>query len=803
MKRTYIQSTGSKSTKIHKWLFVALLILFSFANLYAADYTVEQWRVVEISLTSSESYTDPLNDVDVTAIFSGPDGITIVRPAFWDGGTSWKVRFAPTVTGNWTMTTTSTITSNAGLQNISKTIQCNAYTDSLEIYKHGFLKVSPNKRYMVYNDESPFFWLGDTHWQMFDYERDDECNYGDNCGSQFKHVVKDRMAKGFTVYQTYPDAGVNDGGGNAHVANWWSTKYTRLDPVAFQKYFDPKMKYLADNGFVVALGCGVHWRSTESVGLTGMKLLAKYMVARYGAYPVVWITGQEVDIKPEEAAIWKEVAKTIDSYDGYKHPLTGHMSPTKYTWGDETWHTWFAVQGGHGTTRTYCSQALYKGYWNYLPTQPFLESEAKYEDVDCGGLNDATDERVAAYKSIQCGSLGFTYGVSGIWAMKWDTKVAGWDSYSKYPWYVGVDAPGSTYMKYLKQFYTSFAWEKLVPRFSDPAWCSFVNPETAILSSMSDAERFVVYFYNTSITTGILKNLSDSKTYSARWFNPTTGKSILISDAIRSTGGIYTIPSKPDTKDWLLLVEDVNAKSSLPVGEDQAVSLNKTTMISSSSASGFTGTQAVDNSSRTYWCAANGTFPQWLSVDLGVNTKLSLIQTKFYANEQWKYKIEGSEDNSNWSSLANHTAGANGYFMNDTVRGNFRYVRLTVTGASVDWAAVREFTVFSQSSGQSTGVNEIALLNEGGATLSTFPNPSKGRTNIIFSLQKPSQAEIQIFNSRGQLIESLGSSQYSSGVHSLVWEASQQPNGIYLAVLKMNNKMLRSKIVKIFLNLTK
>ena len=781
--------------KINKVLIVSILSLFSFVNIIAADFTVEQWRVMEIPLTSSTTYADPFNDVDVTAIFTGPDGSSITRPSFWDGGTTWRIRFAPTLIGTWTYTITSTDVTNAGLHHQTGNVQAIAYTGDLPIYKKGFLKVSSNKRYMVYNDETPFFWLGDTHWQMSDYERDGECNYGDNCGSQFKHVVKDRMAKGFTVYQTYPDAGVNDGGGNVHVANWWSTKYTRLDPVAFQKYFDPKMTYLAENGFVVALGCGVHWLSTESVGLTGMKMLAKYMVARYGAYPIVWITGQEVDIKPDEMLIWKEVAKTIDSYDSYKHPLTGHLAVNEnYTWGQETWHAWFAVQGGHGTTRTYRDQAFYKGFWNYLPTQPFLEAEAKYEDVDCGGLNDAIDERVAAYKSIQCGSLGFTYGVSGVWAMKWDTKIAGWDSYSKYPWYVGVDAPGSTYMKYMKQFYNSFAWEELVPRYSDPLWCSFINPETSILTSTPDAARYVVYFYNSTTTTGTLKNMTDTKTYSARWYNPGTGKSILISDAVSSIGGNYIIPQKPDNKDWLLLVEYATAKSNLPAGDELPVSLNKATTVSTFSATGFTGIQTVDNSPRTYWCAGNGTFPQWLSVDLGVNTELSFIQTKFYANEQWKYKIEGSVDNIIWMSLASHTDGAVGYFMKDSVIGSFRYIRITVTGSTVDWAAIREFSVYSRSGTVPTEVGNILVPENDDATLSAFPNPSNGSTNISFNMQKPSQAEIQIFNSQGQLIENLGSALYSPGVHSLVWDATQQPNGIYLVVLTMKDKVLKHKI---------
>jgi len=795
MKKSLIQSNKTKSTSFYTGLLAILTVLFSFVHVRAAEYSVDQWRVVEITLTSVVTYADPFQDIELTATFTGPNNEVITRPAFWDGGTTWRVRFAPTRTGTWTYSTTCSDATNTGLHNLTGHVQATAYTGRLPIYKNGFLKVSANKRHMVYNDETPFFWLGDTHWQMSDYERDGECNYGDNCGSQFRHVAKDRKAKGFTVYQTYPDAGVNDGGGNVHVVNWWTTKYTRLDPVAFQKYFDPKMAYLADSGFVVALGCGVHWLSTESVGLNGLKMLARYMVARYGAYPVVWFTAQEVDIKPEEAAIWKEVAKTIDYYDSYKHPLTGHMAyNSSYIWGKETWHTWFAVQGGHGTSGTYQNQSFYKGFWNYLPTQPFLEAEAKYEDVDCGGLNTATDDRVAAYKSIQCGSLGFTYGVSGIWAMKWDTNVAGWDSYSKYPWYVGVDAPGSTYMKYLKQFYTSFAWDKLVPRFSDPAWCSFVNPETSILSSTPDAERYVVYFYQAARTTGTLKNLSDTKTYCARWFNPATGKSILISEAVNPVGGAYTIPQKPDTNDWLLLVEDANALSILPTGDEMPVSLNKTTTVSTSSASGFTGAQAVDNSPRTYWCAGNGSFPQWLSVDLGVNTELSAIRTKFYANEQWKYTIEGSVDHILWSALANHTDGAAGYLMTDSVRGNFRYIRITITGASVDWAALREFSVFSRPVVVPTGVVNIPAAGNSDATLTSFPNPASGSTTISFNIPKPAQADIRIFNCRGQLIDNMGSAEYTPGVHSLVWDATQQPTGIYLAVLKIKGSVLKHKI---------
>jgi hypothetical protein len=34
-------------------------------------------------------------------------------------------------------------------------------------FSHGKLKVSENKRFLVYEDESPFFYLGDTGWELF------------------------------------------------------------------------------------------------------------------------------------------------------------------------------------------------------------------------------------------------------------------------------------------------------------------------------------------------------------------------------------------------------------------------------------------------------------------------------------------------------------------------------------------------------------------------------------------------------------------------------------------------------------
>src|SRR6202035_2449022 len=100
----------------------------------------QQWRMMEITLNSSKKYAHPFEGVEVDATFTGPGGVVIVRPAFWNGSGVWKIRFAPTETGNWTMNTSCSDKENKKLNNISQTIQCVPYTGNLDIYKYGFLK---------------------------------------------------------------------------------------------------------------------------------------------------------------------------------------------------------------------------------------------------------------------------------------------------------------------------------------------------------------------------------------------------------------------------------------------------------------------------------------------------------------------------------------------------------------------------------------------------------------------------------------------------------------------------------------
>jgi len=128
-----------------------------------ADYIVERWRMQELSFTSTADYANPFGDIELDVIFTGPDNVTMVMPAFWDGGDTWKVRFAPTELGLWTYESFCSNEADAGLHGLGGTITCVPYEGDLDIYQRGFVKAVPDTRYFVYADGMPFFYLGDTH----------------------------------------------------------------------------------------------------------------------------------------------------------------------------------------------------------------------------------------------------------------------------------------------------------------------------------------------------------------------------------------------------------------------------------------------------------------------------------------------------------------------------------------------------------------------------------------------------------------------------------------------------------------
>lgn len=689
-----------------------------------ADYKTEVWKPVEITFTSTVEYKKPYSSTEIDAVFTHTDGTTITLPGFWKEGNTWAVRFSPTKVGQWTYKVTCKDAANTGL-NGEGTIEAVASTSEEELHKHGFIKVKENTRYYMYDDGTPFFWLGDTNWQAFSNVSTEICNYpGCDCSNQFKHIVDNRKAKGFNVYQTYfvPEAG------NGEKSVWKDMGiFERPNEEIFNNKVDKMFEYLNEEGFVIALGFGCHnatMASTMGWDADAYLRFARYIVARYACYSIVWISGQEITDETAAQAKGKnvfeaymELSAKVEELDGYKHPNSAHMYPSyanqpmQITLDKAQWHDSWTVQGGQGGYAK--AKEMYRSYYtacNRGVFKPFIEAENNYEDINCSGFTGYDANRWSAWKAILCGSAGFTYGVAGIWANCFSTSTfTGWfdgkgGSFNYEPWYIGLDKPGSYEMTYMKRFFETIPeWWKLNPAFFNIGYGEFLKNEKSVLASKMDASTMVAYFYDTENTeTGTLKSLDKNATYTSYWFNPLTGKFILIEKDIKTGNGTYVIPERPTSSDWVFLITTADL-GTIPM-EEAYVDLNpnydlvqvtgsmvKPVAVTAIGGISYTGKNKAsqtmtdntsylyDNDPSTVWKPFADRPTQTFLFDLGDYHNLSgLVINTAEGTVIPRFRIEGSNDLKDWTIITNTAvrSAENPGKASEPLKGTYRYVKV-------------------------------------------------------------------------------------------------------------------------------
>lgn len=589
------------------------------------EVTVEQWRSTEIELTSTGTYPSPL-EVEVDAVFTSDSGTKITRPAFWDGASTWRVRFAPTEVGDWTMTTVSSEPGDTGLHGVTASVAATPYEGDLEIYQRGFLRATEGERHLEYADGTPFFYLGDTHW-ILPHERFDTSN-APGVESQFAYVVDKRVDQGFTVYQSEPiwqphDEGVSDHDRDDEedVANL-SDGFDQTDLPGFAN-LDQKFAYIADAGLVHA-NAQITWAldpATYPDVYTDeyMAELGRYWVARYGAYPVIWTMAQEIDqnmydaFTPQAMSKWYSAGAAVAANDDYGQVIMPHMENTSSavastsTWKDKPWHDAFGAQFQD------LSVPAAKDFWQSSPHKPAILYEAAYEDF----WTDARGARNAGWFAFQNGMYGYGYGVSGVWndvySAPGDPIDAGTDYQlpSNYQWWFdGANRDTADQLGHLGDFYTARDWWKYEPRFDDPTWGSL--PSATYLSSIG-SDSFIAFFGDDNLTVGngTLAHLDPAAQYSASWFDPRTGDTASIGTIRATSAGRWEVPVKPTKDDWVLSLDRVSA--SLPDGNLAAGAV----AVANSELPQHPAAHAVDADVTTSWRSCDECGAQaWLELQL-------------------------------------------------------------------------------------------------------------------------------------------------------------------------------------------
>lgn len=539
----------------------------------------ETWRAVEIAFHSAVVYPNPLLDAELNVTFTSAGGARFAVPGFWDGGKTWRVRFAPPEAGAWQYTTACTNAADAGLQGQSGNVTVRPYQGSLEIYRRGFLQTVPGKRHFLYGDGTPFFYLGDTHWSM-PAEPFDE---------MFLKVIAKRVTQGFTVYQSEPL------GARYFLANGLDD----ADLPGFRD-LDRRFQAIAEAGLVHANAELFFPPEIVKPCYTDdyLQKLCRYWVARFGAYPVLWTTAQEVDNDfyfdrgdrhfNAQSNPWKKVLAWVHQFDPYRQPGSAHMEfasgkpepavlPPKdqaprYGFGvmastssfrDVTGHSWYAVQWTP-PNNSGIPWSTVKDFWNNGQGKPVVNYEGSYDHL--WTLEEGA--RQQGWTAFLNGMCGLGYGAIDIWLyrsrydMDRDSvrgSVTVTVAQKQTPWTESVDFPSATQLGvHLKKLLNEVAWWNLTPRFDDKTWFA-PNPGAWYSLATNGSEVYVLYLYNgASTATGTLGRLRP-ETHQARWFNPRTGDTVSLGSFQpepdpQGAEAHWTVPTKPTAADWVLVV---------------------------------------------------------------------------------------------------------------------------------------------------------------------------------------------------------------------------------------------------------
>ncbi len=557
----------------------------------------ERWVACEIDFVSDKTYDDPVYTADLDVVFHhAASGKTLVIPGFWDGGTAWKVRFAPTEEGEWTFYTTCTDRENSGLHHRTGTVACTAYTGELDVYKHGFVTTQPGKSYFVHADGTPFFYLGDTYWTLPLMELD---SYGSvetqkNAGitaeeaeangitSQFTYIMDYRAAQGYTVIQSQPLGWWTNPGQNGWFADTEQNIYTYgVNDIMLEKFqqYDRYFAYIAEKGFVhsnTQFGYPTALM-TEYFGgkITDEQLekLCRYWVARYSAYPVMWATTQEGDndyygdrgdcAATPETNPWLKVFEYVQKYDAYDHPSTCHQEHWGYTsvknsaFGPLDGHTWYAAQY-NGSSKTLPDFRLLREYWNNPGAKPVVNYEGRYDHFWTGSYGS----RAQGWLAFMNGQVGYGYGVQPIWNIFWSgngiTNWTGSDEWGAFnlddTWLEGLRAEAGEQVTYIKDFLCAYEWWRLTPCF-DQSYFYKLGRFSGVFCHI-DNELYLGYCYgpnNKRESFGTLTAMENGD-YEVTWFNCQTGE-YAEPFTVTVTDGTYKIPARPGEGDWAISVK--------------------------------------------------------------------------------------------------------------------------------------------------------------------------------------------------------------------------------------------------------
>ncbi|MEV6592116.1 DUF4038 domain-containing protein [Streptomyces acidicola] len=381
--------------------------------------SVPAWRETELSLTAERSHTNPYLDVELWAEFTHvPTGTVLRRPAFWDGGSTWLVRFAsPLASGLWNWRTDGNV-DDPGLVGRTGELAVVAGESADRFQRYGFWRMSPGGRSLVHADGTPALLVADTAWALPWRATPDDVRV----------YAADRAEKGFNavlLMSVQPDMHARgsrdrteDEGFDVGFEDLKDGRLTDLNPAYFQ-YLDGLLDILGDHGLVPVLQPvfqGFGWKGRSVAGTVvppeEYARYCRYLVARYGARPAIYLVGADGSgEEPQLVAGGEE----IEAWDAYGQPCGLHYRPNGHNRAhqDAAWLDFQWCQTGH---RGEHLPERVADMWRNEPVKGVANGEPTYENSGEKGKSSGWWQGHEAWSNLCAGgTMGVVYGAGSLW----------------------------------------------------------------------------------------------------------------------------------------------------------------------------------------------------------------------------------------------------------------------------------------------------------------------------------------------------------------------------------------------------
>jgi hypothetical protein len=517
-------------------------------------------RVAEWPLGSAEG-VDPsaLVDLSVTA----PSGSELRVPAFATADGMLRVRYSSAEIGvhTWRIEGPGSFPREAGEIEVADLSESNA------LIAHGPLEVSADRRSLQHADGSPFFWLGDTWWMGL-------CSRL-RWPDELRRLAADRVAKGFTVIQLvaglFPDMAAFDERGD-NEAGWpWKREWEALNP-AWWDLADLRIEWLIAQGLVPCIfgswGYYLPW-----MGVERLKRHWREMIARWGAYPVVWcLAGEGVMAwylhkkDPEQVARdqavqragWTEVGRYVQEADPFDRPVTIHPTQRgRLQVEDDSVLDFEMLQTGHGDRLSLpMTVRLVTEAHAQVPRMPVINGEVCYEGI----LESCREEvqRLMFWASILSGTCGHTYGANGICQLNragepYRASPHGF-SWGDTPWDEAMDLPGSAQLGRFRRLLERWEWWRIEPHpeWVEPRWSedNYMLPYAGGIPG----ELRLIYLLNVTQPVTV-RGLEPGARYRASLVDPSSCVEHDLGIAEGDAAGDWPLPQIEVRRDWLVVLE--------------------------------------------------------------------------------------------------------------------------------------------------------------------------------------------------------------------------------------------------------